>query len=45
LREVFELQAAGRTRVIREVRPLHDVNESIADVEAARVAARIVFAP
>jgi alcohol dehydrogenase, propanol-preferring len=45
LREVFELHAAGKTRVIREVRPLTRVNESIADVEAGRVAARIVFAP
>jgi propanol-preferring alcohol dehydrogenase len=43
LREVFELHAAGKTRVIREVRPLERVNESIADVEAGRVAARIVF--
>ena len=45
LREVFELHAAGNTKVIREVRPLCRVNESIADVEAGRVAARIVFAP
>ncbi|MBV9414834.1 MAG: zinc-dependent alcohol dehydrogenase [Solirubrobacterales bacterium] len=45
LREVFELHAAGKTKVIREVRPLSRVNESIADVEAGRVAARIVFAP
>src|SRR5579884_933238 len=45
LREVFELHAAGRTHVTREVRPLARVNESIADVEAGRVAARIVFAP
>jgi alcohol dehydrogenase, propanol-preferring len=45
LREVFELHAAGKTRVIREVRPLDRVNESIADVEAGRVAARIVFEP
>jgi len=45
LREVFELHAAGKTRVIREVRPLDTVNESIADVEAGRVAARIVFQP
>ena len=44
LREVFELHAAGKTNVIREVRPLTRVNESIADVEAGRVAARIVFA-
>jgi propanol-preferring alcohol dehydrogenase len=44
LREVFELHAAGKTHVTREVRPLSRVNESIADVEAGRVAARIVFA-
>jgi propanol-preferring alcohol dehydrogenase len=43
LREVFELHGAGRTRVIRETRALEDVNEAIADVEAGRVAARIVF--
>jgi alcohol dehydrogenase, propanol-preferring len=45
LREVFELHAQGRTRVIRETRPLASVNEAIADVEAGRVAARIVFTP
>jgi propanol-preferring alcohol dehydrogenase len=45
LREVFELHAQGRTQVIRETRPLADVNEAIADVEAGRVAARIVFTP
>ncbi len=43
LREVFELHAAGKTRVIRESRSLDDVNEAIADVEAGRIAARIVF--
>ncbi len=43
LREVFELHAAGKTRVIREVRPLETINESMADVEAGRVAARVVF--
>jgi alcohol dehydrogenase, propanol-preferring len=45
LREVFELHAAGMTRVIRETRSLNDVNEAIADVEAGRVAARIVLEP
>jgi len=45
LREVFELHAAGKTSVIREVRSLDQINESIADVEAGRVAARIVFRP
>jgi len=45
LREVFELHAAGMTTVTREVRPLADVNDAIADVEAGRVAARIVFEP
>ena len=43
LREVFELHNAGKTKVIREIRALDTVNESIADVEAGRVAARIVF--
>jgi alcohol dehydrogenase, propanol-preferring len=42
---VFELHAAGKTRVIREVRPLGTVNESMADVEAGRVAARVVLEP
>jgi alcohol dehydrogenase, propanol-preferring len=45
LRDVFELHGAGRTRVIRETRSLDDVNEAMADVEAGRVAARIVFEP
>jgi len=45
LREVFELHAAGKTRVIRETRPLDQVNEAIADVEAGRVTARIVLEP
>jgi propanol-preferring alcohol dehydrogenase len=45
LREVFELHGAGKTQVIREVRRLDQVNEAIADVEAGRVAARIVFEP
>jgi alcohol dehydrogenase, propanol-preferring len=43
LREVFELHAAGRTRVIFEERRLEDVNEAIADVDAGRVPARIVL--
>src|SRR5918994_5207166 len=42
MREVFELHAAGLTKVITEVRPLETVNEAIADVEAGRVPARIV---
>jgi propanol-preferring alcohol dehydrogenase len=45
LREVFELHAAGRTHVPREVRPRDEVNESIADVETGRVSARIAFRP
>ena len=45
LREVFELHAAGRTTVTREVRPLSEVNESIADVLAGTVPARIVLQP
>ena len=45
LREVFELHAAGHTTVTREVRPLAEVNEAIADVEAGRVSARVVLQP
>jgi propanol-preferring alcohol dehydrogenase len=45
LRRVFELHAAGKTRVIRETRPLAEVNAAIADIEAGEVAARIVFEP
>jgi alcohol dehydrogenase, propanol-preferring len=45
LREVFELHAAGLTKVEREVRPLASVNEAIADVEAGRVTARVVLEP
>ncbi|MDP2710006.1 MAG: zinc-dependent alcohol dehydrogenase [Solirubrobacteraceae bacterium] len=45
LREVFELHGAGKTHVIRETRALDDVNAAIADVEAGRVAARIVLEP
>jgi propanol-preferring alcohol dehydrogenase len=39
------LHAAGLTKVISETRPLEQVNEAIADVEAGRVAARIVLEP
>lgn len=45
LREVFELHAAGLTRVTSETRPLDQVNEAIADVEAGHVAARVVLEP
>jgi propanol-preferring alcohol dehydrogenase len=45
LREVFALHAAGRTSVTREIRPLEDVNRSMADVEAGQVSGRIVFTP
>ena len=45
LREVFQLHAAGKTTVVRETRPLVQVNEAIADVEAGRVPARIVLQP
>jgi alcohol dehydrogenase, propanol-preferring len=45
LREVLELHAAGKTRVIRETRPLAEVNDAIADVEAGLIPARVVFIP
>ena len=43
LREVFELHAAGRTRVVYETRNLASVNEAIAEVEKGEVDARLVF--
>lgn len=43
LAEVFQLHAAGRTRVIYETRPLAAVNESISEVLSGQVKARIVF--
>jgi alcohol dehydrogenase, propanol-preferring len=43
LAEVFALHAAGRTRVITEVRPLETVNAAIAELLAGDVPARIVF--
>jgi propanol-preferring alcohol dehydrogenase len=45
LREVFELHAAGRTRVIREERPLDDIESAMEDVLSGEVPARIVFRP
>jgi alcohol dehydrogenase, propanol-preferring len=45
LREVFQLHAAGRTRVIREERPLADVQAAMEDVRHGDVPARIVFRP
>jgi propanol-preferring alcohol dehydrogenase len=41
--EVFELHAAGKTRVIAESRNIDDVNEAIAEVLSGHVAARVVF--
>lgn len=43
LREVFRMHELGRTRVIREERPLDRVNESIDEVLTGRAAARLVF--
>jgi propanol-preferring alcohol dehydrogenase len=45
LREVFELHAAGLTKVIRETRPLEEVNEAMDEVLAGTVPARIVLEP
>ncbi|TQJ31322.1 zinc-dependent alcohol dehydrogenase [Microbacterium sp. SLBN-146] len=42
--EVFDLHAAGRTRVITKTRDLAQVNESIDEVLAGTVPARLVFA-
>jgi propanol-preferring alcohol dehydrogenase len=43
LREVFELHAAGRTKVIAETRRLEQVNEAFGEVLAGEVPARLVF--
>lgn len=43
LADVFALHAAGRTTVVTQTRKLDEVNESIADVLAGRVPARVVF--
>jgi alcohol dehydrogenase, propanol-preferring len=43
LNEVFRLHAQGRTRVIREVRKLDEVNECFEEVEKGQVQARLVF--
>jgi propanol-preferring alcohol dehydrogenase len=43
LSEVFRLHAQGRTRVVREVRQLEEVNECFEDVEKGQVQARLVF--
>jgi propanol-preferring alcohol dehydrogenase len=45
LREVFELHAAGKTHVVREERPLDDVESAMEDVLHGDVPARIVFRP
>lgn len=43
LQEVFELHAAGKTRVIREERHLHQVNDAFEEVEKGKAKARLVF--
>ena len=43
LADVFELHAAGRTRVISVDRKLDEVNEAVTDVLAGRIPARVVF--
>jgi len=45
LREVFQLHAAGKTRVVREERRLDDVEDAIADVLRGEIPARIVLRP
>lgn len=43
LAEVFELHAAGKTKVWRETRKLEQVNEAFEEVEHGKVRARLVF--
>ena len=45
LAEVFRLHADGRTRVLYDTRRLDDINESIEDVLASKVPARLVLLP
>ncbi|HXN59850.1 MAG TPA: hypothetical protein VN886_05300 [Acidimicrobiales bacterium] len=43
LKETFELNADGRTEIVRETRKLGEINESIANVERGDIEARIVL--
>lgn len=43
LARVFTLQAQGHTRVVHQARVLSQVNQAMAEVEADKVAARLVF--
>jgi len=43
LAEVYDLHAAGKTRVIYEKRHLEDVNHAFEEIEQGRVPARLVF--
>jgi len=43
LADVFELHAAGRTKIIAETRKVEEINEIFADVLAGRVPARVVL--
>jgi propanol-preferring alcohol dehydrogenase len=45
LAEVFRLHAAGRTTVLYDLRKLDEINDSIDDVLASRVPARLVLRP
>jgi propanol-preferring alcohol dehydrogenase len=45
LAEVFRLHADGRTTVLYDIRKLDEINESIDDVLASRVSARLVLRP
>ena len=42
LAKTFELQAAGKTKVITEVRKLEQVNEAFGEVETGKAKARLV---
>jgi propanol-preferring alcohol dehydrogenase len=45
LRDVFQLHAEGKTRVICEERSLDDIEHAMEEVLAGDVPARIVFRP
>ena len=45
LAEVFRLHTAGRTQVFYETRPLAEINNTIEEVLAGQVPARLVLVP
>jgi propanol-preferring alcohol dehydrogenase len=45
LAETFALHAAGKTKVVADIRPLDEVNQAFEDVEHGRAMGHVVFEP